>query len=61
VSGYGLDELLDDYRVSIVYMLFRTIWDQTCGAPERYWRPKLACVTASFQDHDCAALSVRSR
>ncbi|HEY3081778.1 MAG TPA: hypothetical protein VGM69_17945 [Chloroflexota bacterium] len=59
VNGYGRDQLLDDYRVSIVYMLFRTIWDQTNGSSESYWRPKLACVTASFQDHDCAGLTIR--
>jgi len=58
VSGYGPDQLLDDYRVSIVYMLFRTIWDQTNGSSESYWRPKLACVTVSLQDHDCAGLTI---
>jgi len=53
---YPADRLLDDYRVGIVYQLFRTVWDQTCGASERYWRPKLDCVVASFVDHDCAGL-----
>jgi hypothetical protein len=56
VAGYDWGTLLDDYRVSIVYMLFRTIWDQTNGSPESYWRPKLACVAASYRDHDCGAL-----
>jgi hypothetical protein len=56
VGGYDWDAMLVDYRVSIVYMLFRTLWDQTCGAPEAYWRPKLACVIASYRDHDCASL-----
>ncbi len=55
-GGYDWDTLLGDYRVSIVYMLFRTIWDQTNGSSEAYWRPKLDCVVASFRDHDCAAL-----
>jgi hypothetical protein len=54
--AYGPDQLLDDYRVCIVYQLFRTVWDQTAGAPEAYWRPKLDCVVASFQDHGCADL-----
>jgi hypothetical protein len=54
--AYNADRLLDDYRVSIVYMLFRTIWDQTNGSPDEYWRPKLACVVASYQDHRCADL-----
>jgi hypothetical protein len=53
---YDLDQLLDDYRVGIVYMLFRTIWDQTCGAAEAYWRPKLDCVVASYRDHGCDQL-----
>jgi hypothetical protein len=56
VNGYDWDTMLTDYRVSIVYMLFRTIWDQTCGAAEAYWRPKLACVIASYREHDCASL-----
>jgi hypothetical protein len=54
--AYHPDVLLDDYRVCIVYQLFRTIWDQTCGAGDAYWRPKLDCVVASFQDHGCADL-----
>jgi hypothetical protein len=53
---YCLDTLLDDYRVCIVYQLFRTIWDQTSGARATYWRPKLDCVVASFEDHGCADL-----
>jgi hypothetical protein len=56
VRGYTWDLLMADYRLSIVYMLFRTIWDQTSGAAEGYWRPKLDCVIASYQDHDCAGL-----
>ena len=59
-GGYDWDTMLDDYRVSIVYILFRTIWDHTNGSPETYWRPKLACVVASFRDHDCAALMGRA-
>jgi hypothetical protein len=54
--AYSPDTLLDDYRVCIVYQLFRTIWDQSSGAPAAYWRPKLECVIASFQDHGCADL-----
>jgi hypothetical protein len=54
--AYDLDRLLDDYRVGIVYMLFRTIWDQSCGAAETYWRPKLDCVVASYLDHGCDRL-----
>jgi hypothetical protein len=53
---YALDRLMDDYRVCIVYQLFRTIWDQTNGSAEAYWRPKLDHVVASFEDHDCATL-----
>lgn len=56
VTDYDWNTLLDDHRASSVYMLFRTSWDQTNGSSEAYWRPKLACVAASFRDHDCAAL-----
>ena len=27
-----------------------------CGAGDAYWRPKLDCVVAAFEDHGCAAL-----
>jgi hypothetical protein len=54
--AYSPDQLLDDYRVCIVYQLFRTVWDQTSGAGDAYWRPKLDCVVASYQDHGCADL-----
>jgi hypothetical protein len=56
IAGYGMEQLLDDYRVSIVYQLFRTVWDQTSGASEAYWRPKLACVVAAYEDHGCHSL-----
>jgi hypothetical protein len=56
VRGYPLERLMEDYRLSIIYMLFRTTWDQTSGARETYWRPKLECVVASYGDHDCESL-----
>lgn len=56
VSNYGFDDLLLDYRVSIAYNVLHAVWDQQHGASEAYWRPKLNCSIAAFEDWDCMAL-----
>lgn len=56
VRGYGWSDLLRDYRLCVLYMIFDPVWDQTSGAPEAYWRPKLRCLTGAFQDLDCFSL-----
>jgi thiamine kinase-like enzyme len=50
VQGYGWPELMQDYRLCIMYMMFDPIWDQTSGASEAYWLPKLRCLTGAFRD-----------
>jgi hypothetical protein len=56
VSGYTWHDLLTDYRLCILYMIFDPVWDQTSGASEAYWLPKLHCLTAAFTDLDCLSL-----
>jgi thiamine kinase-like enzyme len=56
VQGYSWETLITDYRLMITLMLFDPIWDQTSGAAERYWRPKLACLVAAYEDWHCAEL-----
>jgi len=56
VSNYSFDELLLDYRVSIALNVLHPIWDQQHGASDAYWRPKLSCCVAAFQDWDCMEL-----
>jgi thiamine kinase-like enzyme len=56
VSGYSWDALLADYRLCVLYMIFDPVWDQTSGASEAYWLPKLRCLTGAFMDLDCIGL-----
>jgi hypothetical protein len=37
-------------------MIFDPVWDQTGGASEEYWLPKLRCLTGAFNDLDCYSL-----
>jgi hypothetical protein len=55
-NNYTWEELRRDYRYSIIDALFATIWDQTSGASESYWLPKLERVTANYLDLHCADL-----
>jgi hypothetical protein len=56
VNNYTWDDLLLDYRLMLCYMIFDPIWDHASGAAETYWRPKLHCLTAAYQDLACAEL-----
>jgi hypothetical protein len=56
ISGYSRHDLLRDYRLCVLYMIFDPVWDQTSGASTAYWLPKLHCLTSAFQDLDCFSL-----
>jgi hypothetical protein len=56
VRDYTFDRLLLDYRVSIAHNVLHPVWDQQHGASEAYWRPKLSCLLAAFEDWDCMEL-----
>jgi hypothetical protein len=56
VTGYTWQDLLRDYRLCVLYMIFDPVWDQTSGASEAYWLPKLRCLTGAFMDLDCLSL-----
>jgi hypothetical protein len=56
VGNYTFNELLLDYRMSIAYNLLHPVWDQQNGSSEAYWRPKLNCLLAAFEDWDCMAM-----
>jgi len=53
---YGWDELLVDYRLMVIYMLFFPLWDYVNGSRRAYWWPKMYCLTGAFQDLGCADL-----
>lgn len=56
VASYSFDDLLIDYRLSIAENVLHAVWDQQNGASEAYWRPKLDCCIAAFEDWDCLEL-----
>jgi hypothetical protein len=56
VANYSFDDLLLDYRLSIAENVSHAVWDQQNGASEAYWRPKLSCSVAAFQDWNCMEL-----
>jgi thiamine kinase-like enzyme len=56
VNSYSWHDLLRDYRLCILYMIFDPVWDQTSGASETYWLPKLRCLTGAFMDLNCLSL-----
>ncbi len=56
VTGYGLDRLWEDYRLSIIGHLAIPVWLQTVGLPASIWWPHLHRILAAFEDLDCAAL-----
>jgi thiamine kinase-like enzyme len=56
VEGYGWHDLMMDYRLCVLYMAFDPVWDQTSGASQAYWLPKLRCLTGAFRDLDCLSL-----
>jgi hypothetical protein len=56
VTGYSLDRLWEDYRLSVVRNLSIPVWQQSFGLHPSIWWPHLHRVLAAFQDLDCAAL-----
>ena len=58
VRDYTLAALHQDYRLMLIDMIFHPIWDTTYGADPDYWRLKLECLTAAYQDWRCDELFV---
>lgn len=53
---YHWDELLTDYRLMVVYLLFFPLWDYANGSRRAYWWPKMLCLTGAFQGLRCVEL-----
>src|SRR5262249_56266901 len=56
VSGYSLERLREDYRLSVIGHLAIPVWQQTLGIHPAIWWPHLHRTIAAFEDLDCAAL-----
>ena len=53
---YDWDLLCDDYRLCLSYMFFDAVWNATSGSRREYWKPKLSCLIAAYQDWKCGDL-----
>lgn len=56
VTGYGLDRLWEDYRLSVIGHLAIPVWQQSYGFHPSIWWPHLHRILAAFEDLGCAAL-----
>jgi thiamine kinase-like enzyme len=60
VTGYAWDDLVRDYRYSIVDWLLVPLQDRLEGSSKAYWWPKMQCLAHAFEDWNCADLFVQS-
>jgi hypothetical protein len=56
VTGYNLDNLWEDYRLSVIGHLSIPVWQQSVGLHPSIWWPHLHRILAAFEDLDCAPL-----
>ncbi len=56
VTNYTWEQLMEDYRLMIMFFLQQAIWDQTNGSRRDYWWPKLQCLLSAAQDRDSLGL-----
>ncbi len=56
VTGYSLDRLWEDYRLSVIGHLSTPVWQQTLGFTPVIWWSHLNRIVGAFEDLDCAAL-----
>lgn len=58
ISGYAWDNLLTDYRLSILDWLWVPVQDAFDGSGKAYWWPKMQCLMQAFEDWNCQDLFV---
>ena len=56
VTGYSLERLWEDYRLSVIGHLAIPVWQQTLGLPAAIWWSHLNRLVSAFEDLDCASL-----
>jgi hypothetical protein len=54
--NYSWQQLCNDYRLMLAYMLFDPIWNAVAGADQAYWWPKLQCLAATNDEWQCEQL-----
>jgi hypothetical protein len=53
---YSWDQLCNDYRLCLSYMIFDGVWNAVSGSSREYWMPKLTCLFDAYKDWECAEL-----
>jgi len=53
VRGYDMATLYDDYRRALISWVLVPVQDAGDGSAASYWRPKMGCLAAAYQDWDC--------
>jgi hypothetical protein len=56
VSGYGRQALQDDYRLSVLWMTMKPVWQHAAGIPAWIWWSHLARIHQAADDLDCRDL-----
>lgn len=56
ISGYSWDDLVMDYRLSIIDWLWVPVQDCLDGSGKEYWWPKMQCLIAAYEDWDVSKL-----
>lgn len=58
VNGYAWDDLVRDYRLSILDWLWVPVQDCYDGSGKAYWWPKMECLVAAYEDWQCKNLLI---
>jgi thiamine kinase-like enzyme len=55
-GSYGLQDLLNDYRLAIIDWLLLPLQDRRDGSRKEYWWWKMQCLLDAFRDWRCEEL-----
>lgn len=53
---YPFEQLLEDYRLMLVWRVFHPVWDTSYGCGKGYWWPKMQCLTGAYEDWACETM-----
>ncbi len=56
VTGYDRQALQDDYRLSVLWMTMKPVWQHAYGIPAHIWWPHLARIHTAVDDLGCRDL-----
>ncbi|OQX34661.1 MAG: hypothetical protein B0D91_12065 [Oceanospirillales bacterium LUC14_002_19_P2] len=56
VEDYSFEQLMDDYRLMVIFQLFAAIKEQVRGCAKPLWLNRLLCLLGAFEDLECRQL-----